>query len=122
MGDKTDPEGEQVALFARIPPLSTVELPCEIRPGVIVLAGLPGPKEAFPGACPQQLRMVHRGNHPMGHPLPGPAGETCGTCGHAYRNAMYSGKAFWKCDLVKPTGGYATDTRKSWPACARWAC
>ncbi len=55
----------------------------------------------------------------MGHPLPGPAGETCGTCGHRRVN-RWTARSFQKCDLVKSTHGPATDTRCKWPACSRW--
>lgn len=113
---------DQVALFAGIPPLnSTVELPHQVRPGVTILSGLEGPTEAFPGACPSQLRQVHRGLHPMGWPMPGPAGETCGSCSKCWR--LDDGHhTHLKCAWTSTqTRSYATDTRARWPACSRWA-
>lgn len=48
----------------------------------------------------------------------GPAGETCGTCANAY--CLNYSKRYWKCRLVKATGGPATDIRLKWAACSRW--
>lgn len=49
----------------------------------------------------------------------GPRGETCGTCKHAYsRNG--GRRNYWKCDLVKATGGPGSDIRLKWPACSRF--
>ena len=48
----------------------------------------------------------------------GPAGETCGSCGHCY--SITYRKAYWKCDLVKATRGPGTDIRKKSPACRFW--
>ena len=59
---------------------------------------------------------------PNGYRFPpgsGPAGQTCGTCSHAYRTQHGNG-LFWKCELVKPTRGSGTDIRKKSPACSAW--
>ena len=50
----------------------------------------------------------------------GPAGETCRTCTNATLHTIPSGKRFWKCALVTPTGGPGTDIRLKSPACRRW--
>jgi len=52
--------------------------------------------------------------------LPGPAGETCRTCRHAYYRQQ--GKRYWKCAIAKraATNGPGTDIRLKDPACARW--
>lgn len=53
-------------------------------------------------------------------PGTGPAGETCGSCAHLYRNRM--AKTYLKCALMKAhwTGGGATDVKARAPACRRW--
>lgn len=53
-------------------------------------------------------------------PGSGPAGESCGSCGHVYRRASGSGKVFRKCDLVRETSGPGSDIVLKSPACARW--
>ena len=66
-----------------------------------------------------------RGKHyvePRGHadrPGTGPAGETCGSCRHRYRNELQS-KAVYKCSLVEWTNGRATDILLRHRACSRW--
>jgi hypothetical protein len=53
-------------------------------------------------------------------PGTGPAGETCGTCKHIYRNRL--AKTYLKCNLMSAhwTGGGATDIKARAPACRRW--
>lgn len=63
-------------------------------------------------------KRVTAGYHPMGMAL-GPADETCGSCVHLYANRL--SKDYLKCALVPATGGPATDVRKKWRACERWA-
>lgn len=67
-------------------------------------------------------RKGKRKTMPNGNAAPrgsGPAGETCGTCRHAY-NSGSSSKSYYKCQLVKPTRGIGTDIRLKWAACNRW--
>lgn len=52
-------------------------------------------------------------------PGTGPAGETCGTCDHLHVYQPGS-NLFFKCGLLKPVGGAATDIRKKDPACRMW--
>lgn len=62
-------------------------------------------------------------SQPRGNAAPkgsGPEGETCGSCENCYATRTRGAKTFFKCALVKPTNGAATDIRKKWPACARW--
>ena len=69
---------------------------------------------------PMQPRKAKRGQ-PKGNAAPigsGPAGETCGTCKHA--TCREFAKRYWKCGLVKATGGPGTDIRLKWAACSRW--
>ncbi|HRI77275.1 MAG TPA: hypothetical protein PLX33_09840 [Alphaproteobacteria bacterium] len=53
--------------------------------------------------------------------LPGPVGEKCRSCRHAYgiRNGK---KTYFKCGIAKraATSGPGTDIRLKDPACARW--
>lgn len=53
-------------------------------------------------------------------PGSGPAGETCKTCKHIYRNEM--AKTYLKCGLMRPiwTGGAGTDVKARAPACRLW--
>lgn len=60
---------------------------------------------------------------PRGHayfPGTGPAGETCGSCKHLYRNRL--AKTYLKCSLNKAkwTGGGASDVRARDAACKMW--
>jgi hypothetical protein len=60
---------------------------------------------------------------PRGHYRPkgtGPAGETCGSCKHLYRNQM--AKTYLKCGLATAiwTGGRASDVRAKDAACEGW--
>lgn len=70
------------------------------------------------GCTPTQMRQVASGRHPMGERL-AENGERCGTCAHLVTKEW--SKTYFKCGLVKGTGGPATDVRKRWPACIRWA-
>lgn len=68
------------------------------------------------GDAVKKKRDVARGSAaPIGS---GPAGETCKTCVHSYAHRMAG--TYWKCDLVKPTHGPATDIRLKWAACSRF--
>lgn len=53
-------------------------------------------------------------------PGTGPEGETCGSCGHLYRNRL--AKTYLKCELMQRfwTGGAGTDVRARSPACRNW--
>lgn len=53
-------------------------------------------------------------------PGSGPAGETCGTCRHLYRNRQ--AKTYLKCGLMQRgwTSGRASDVLAKAPACSRW--
>lgn len=49
----------------------------------------------------------------------GPAGESCRTCA-CLKATGYNRKTYYKCALVKPTGGPGTDIRLKSPACSQW--
>lgn len=69
---------------------------------------------------PMQPRKAKQGQA-KGNAAPigsGPQGETCRTCIHAY--CFEYAKRYWKCRLVKATGGPATDIRLKWAACSQW--
>ena len=51
--------------------------------------------------------------------LPGPTGETCGSCANA-SGVRHGSRTYYKCDLVKPTRGGGTDIRLKDPACSRF--
>lgn len=51
--------------------------------------------------------------------IPGPDGETCGSCKHLEVNQPYK-KRFYKCGLVNWTHGAGTDIRKKDQSCQRW--
>lgn len=53
-------------------------------------------------------------------PGSGPAGETCASCIHSYLHHRSGSKNWYKCNLVKPTKGAATDLRLKWDACSRF--
>lgn len=65
-------------------------------------------------------RGVTRPNGYAAPPGTGPAGETCKTCRHIYRNQM--SKTYLKCELNRAawTGGAGSDIRASAPACRKW--
>lgn len=79
-----------------------------------------------PALTPQQRRKLapkRKDPVPRGHIMPpgtGPAGETCGSCKHLFRNRM--AKTYLKCELNRPrwTGGGATDIRARDAACQKW--
>jgi len=50
----------------------------------------------------------------------GPAGHTCGDCGHRAR--LQYANTYQKCGLMQHvwTGGAATDIRVAWAACREW--
>lgn len=64
------------------------------------------------------IQNVRRGLHPMGAPIGTVPGATCGNCEHHYENSL--AKTYHKCDLIKHTGGPATDIRLNWPGCVSW--
>jgi len=51
-------------------------------------------------------------------PGSGPAGESCRTC--ACLRVSGRTRNYYKCALVKPTGGPGTDIRLKSPACSQW--
>ena len=55
-------------------------------------------------------------------PGSGPEGETCGSCNNFIRRGSYSGKEFFKCEIMRAswTFGVGSDIRKKSPACRRW--
>ncbi len=55
-----------------------------------------------------------------GIPGTGPAGETCKTCKHLFRNQQ--ARVYLKCDLNRArwTGGGGSDVRAKSPACKFW--
>lgn len=70
---------------------------------------------------PTQPKAKAKSGQPKGNAAPigsGPEGETCRTCKHAY--CVSYAKTYWKCGLVKATGGPGTDIRLKWAACSRW--
>lgn len=69
------------------------------------------------------LKRKRREPTPNGYawkPGTGPAGETCGSCKHHFRNQM--AKVYHKCSLSESrwTGGRATDILVRSPACKFW--
>ncbi len=71
----------------------------------------------------ERRRMQRRGTQAKGYaawPGTGPAGETCGSCGHLARKRM--AKVYLKCGLMEAhwTGGTGTDVRAGSPACRNW--
>jgi hypothetical protein len=75
---------------------------------------------------PAQKRRIapkRKDPKPSGHVCPpgtGPAGETCGSCKHIFRNRL--AKTYLKCGLnrAKWTGGRKTDILARAPACKLW--
>ena len=83
------------------------------------------PDGRFTHTTATQQQSVLRGLHPMGHKMPEPGSracnETCGSCGHRETATTGDGKpSFSKCAFTRHSAGKATDTRRRWPACARW--
>jgi len=68
----------------------------------------------------ERARKYARKRGYIAQPGTGPKGETCKTCNHCYGNKSGTGKVFYKCGLVKPTHGPATDVLLKSPACSRW--
>ena len=73
---------------------------------------------------PAERRRMKGGTRANGYaalPGSGPAGETCGSCEHLYRNRM--AKTYYKCSLMERgwTGGKATDVLVRAPACRNWS-
>ena len=62
--------------------------------------------------------LIARGVHPATGFALANNGQGCGSCAHL----LGTGRAnrYWKCGLVKVTGGPGTDIRKGWPACVKW--
>ena len=52
-------------------------------------------------------------------PGTGPAGEKCKTCACCYASG-YNFKTYYKCSLVRSSGGPGTDIRLKSPACSQW--
>lgn len=52
-------------------------------------------------------------------PGTGPAGETCGSCGHC-QGWEGGARVYYKCSLMPRTSGAATDVRLRDAACKRW--
>jgi len=67
--------------------------------------------------------LQRRGTHPKARAsdLPGPQGETCRTCRHAYYRGGTANR-YYKCQIAQraPTGGSGTDIRLKDPSCSRW--
>lgn len=76
-----------------------------------------GQLDVFGAAPTKQVK------HPVGgyaaRPGTGPAGEKCRTCACAYQRGGRV-RSYWKCSLVKVTGGPGTDIRLKSPACSQW--
>ncbi|MDH2313077.1 hypothetical protein [Methylobacterium brachiatum] len=73
---------------------------------------------------PQERKQLRAATTPKGYaalPGTGPAGETCGSCGHLARRQ--SARTYLKCGLMERgwTRGAASDVRARAPACSRWA-
>ena len=73
----------------------------------------------------ERKKLTRKGKDPIprGHIMPpgtGPAGETCGSCAHLFRNRM--AKTYLKCHLnaARWTGGRASDVRAHDAACVKW--
>lgn len=82
-----------------------------------------GEKAMTPAERRRFFRSKKSGPVPAGYAAPpgsGPAGETCGSCKHLYRNQL--AKTYLKCELMHAswTGGGKTDVRARSPACSRW--
>lgn len=77
-----------------------------------------------PAMTPAERRkMTRREPVPKGYatvPGTGPAGETCGSCGH-HVERQYA-KIYHKCELMRAfwTGGRGSDILVRSPACAKW--
>lgn len=65
-----------------------------------------------------QITCVRAGLHPMGFPLLDNPLARCGNCTHLVKKQY--GNTYYKCELIKDSGGYATDIRRQWTACTHW--
>lgn len=75
------------------------------------------------GKDPTKPRKRSKDPEPAGYadqPGTGPAGETCKTCRHLFRNRL--AKTYLKCRLAAAiwTGGRKTDVLAGSPACRLW--
>lgn len=72
----------------------------------------------------QEIGTIRRTNpKARASELPGPIGETCGTCEHAFDNAQpWQKKRYYKCEIARrePTKGSGSDIRLKDAACSRW--
>jgi hypothetical protein len=81
---------------------------------------------AFTTLGGEVITVKQRGKHyvqPRGYAWPpgtGPAGETCGSCKHLFRNRL--AKTYLKCSLTRAawTGGRASDVLAGAAACKKW--
>ena len=85
--------------------------------------GLFGWSPDAPAMTPKE-RKRRKEPVPSGHaskPGTGPAGETCGSCKHIFRNVL--AKTYLKCGLNRAmwTGGRKSDIRARDAACLKWA-
>jgi len=65
------------------------------------------------------LKSARRGVTGYAYPPgTGPSGETCKTCRHL--TVRRFANRYYKCGLVRATGGPATDVRLKSPACRAW--
>lgn len=76
-----------------------------------------------PASTPVQRKRIRRSPEQKGHawtPGTGPAGETCGSCQHIFRNRQ--AKTYLKCELMRSkwTSGYGTDIHARDAACKFW--
>lgn len=63
----------------------------------------------------ERRALIEADYHPLTRlPLAG-NGQTCGTCGHAYRSGRYV-----KCGKHRDTASPTTDVVQRWPACQLW--
>lgn len=72
---------------------------------------------------PAERRRLKGGPQAKGYaamPGTGPAGETCGSCGHLVRKHL--AKVYRKCGLMHAhwTGGKGTDVLATAPSCRNW--
>ncbi len=63
-------------------------------------------------------KIQRRGGY-GGIPGSGPDGETCGSCSWL-RTSDCSLRTYYKCGMIAPTRGSATDIRKRSAACNKW--
>ena len=79
-----------------------------------------------PGAITDEERNRIRRREsarPRGYAAPpgsGPDGKACKDCAHKRLHESGARKRFWKCALIKPTKGAATDILMRSPACSRF--